>query len=125
MVIRASRPISEVVFIVDGGGSAITTGLKGFIKVDFSGKILSCTLLADQTGSVVVDIWKAPYNSFPPTNLNSICGTNKPAITNGTKYIDKNLTNWIKTINKDDVLAFNIDSASTITKLTICLKVKQ
>jgi len=125
MVIRTKRPIDEIVFIVDGGGSAITTGLKGYIKVSFSCRITSCTLLADTTGSVVVDIWKTSYNNFPPTSDNSICNGNKPTITDGIKYIDKNLTGWTKTINKDDVLAFNIESASNITKLTISLGVKK
>jgi hypothetical protein len=81
--------------------------------------------LADQVGSIVIDIWKDTYDNFPPTSVDSICGGNKPTISNAQKYQDSTLNGWTKTINAGDILAFNVDSASTITRLTISLKVKK
>ena len=52
-------------FVIDGGGSAITTGQKGFFLVP-AGLILEVRLLADATGSIVVDLWKETYASAPP-----------------------------------------------------------
>jgi hypothetical protein len=117
--------ITAITFIIDGGGSAITTGQKGHLEIPFDCEIQRVTLLADQVGSIVIDIWKDTYANFPPTSADSICGGNKPTISSAQKYQDSTLTGWTKTINAGDILAFNVDSVSTITRLTIALKVKK
>jgi len=35
------------------------------------------------------------------------------------------LTDWTKTISAGDVLAFNVDSAATITRVTLLLRVEK
>jgi hypothetical protein len=117
--------VGVITFIIDGGGSAITTGQKGHLEIPFNCEIQRVTLLADQVGSIVIDIWKNTYDNFPPTADDSICGGNKPTISNAQKYQDSTLNGWTKTINAGDILAFNVDLASTITRLTIALKVKK
>jgi hypothetical protein len=125
----ASAPVwtnlsAAIPFIVDGGGLILTTGVQGYIQIPFNCTILSATMLADQTGSIVVDIWKDTYANFPPLVADSICGVaSKPTITAGIKYTDSALTGWNKTINAGDILAFNIDSVATITRVTISLTV--
>ena len=54
---------------VDGGGSVISTGVKGFTSVPNTGTITRARLLADQSGSVVFDIWKDIFGNFPVTAL--------------------------------------------------------
>jgi len=107
--------------VVDGNGSPFSTGVKAYLQIPFAAVITSVTLLADQTGSVVVDIWKDTYANFPPTVADSICGGNKPAISGGVKYTDSILSGWTTPIAANDILAFNIDSVTSITKLTISL----
>jgi len=117
--------IASITFIIDGGGSAITTGEKGHLRIPFACEIQRVTLLADQSGSIQIDIWKDTYANFPPTDADSICGGNEPAISSAQKYEDSTLTGWTKTINAGDILAFNVDSCATITRVTISLKVKK
>src|SRR5262249_29700024 len=69
---------ASIEFVIDGAGSAITTGVKGDLEIPFACTIQSATLLADQTGSIVVDIWKAAFASFPPTAGNSITDSHTP-----------------------------------------------
>lgn len=121
--ISAAFKVAEVVFIVDGGGGAITTGLKGFIKIPFACTIDQVDLYADQAGSVVVDIYKDVYANFPPTGADTITAAAKPTLVAADKYQDATLTGWITSIAAGDVLAYNIDSASTITRLTVTMKV--
>jgi hypothetical protein len=115
--------VSSITFIIDGGGAAITTGAKGHLEIPFKCEIQRATLLADQNGSIKVDIWKDTYANFPPTDGDTICGGNEPEISSAQKYQDATLTDWTKTINAGDILAFNVDSCSTITRITIALKV--
>ena len=116
-------PDAGLIFIVDGGGSAITDGQKGHLDVPFSCAVQEVLLLADQPGSIKVDIWKDTYDNYPPTNGDSICGGNEPEIIGGRKHRDSVLTGWTKALSKGDILAFNVDSCTTITRVVICLKV--
>jgi len=113
-----------IIFIIDGGGSAITTGEKGHIRIPFKCEIQKVTLLADQSGSIVIDIWKDTYANYPPTDADSITSATPPTISAAKKSENSDLTNWTKTINADDILAFNVDSAATITRVVLILNVK-
>ena len=113
-----------ITFIIDGGGAAIATGEKGHLRIPFKCEIQKVTLLADQTGSIVIDIWKDTYANFPPAVADSICAAAKPTIAAGVKDEDATLTDWTKTITADDILAFNVDSVTDIERVTIALKIK-
>jgi len=119
----ANQRASAVGFIIDGGGAAITTGVKGDIMVPFACTITKATLLADTSGSIVVDIWKDGYSSYPPTGGDSITASAKPTISAATKAQNSTLTGWTTSISAGDTLRFNVDSASTITRVTVILDV--
>lgn len=108
---------------IDGGGSAITTGYKGFISIPYAATITAATLLGDTSGTLVIDIWKDTYANYPPTDADSITGGNEPHLTATSKYTDSTLTGWTTSIAAGDVLAFNVDAAATITKATLTLTV--
>jgi hypothetical protein len=112
-------------FIIDGGGSAITTGIKGDLgPFDFAGVIEAASALADQSGAIVVDIWKDSYANYPPTDADSITAS-APVTVSGTKSQDTTLTGWTTTIAIGDTLRFNVDSITTCTRVTIALKVRR
>jgi len=112
-----------VTFIIDGGGAAITTGQKGHIELPWAGTINRASLLADQEGTIQIDIWKDTYANFPPGVENSICGINKPIIDSGWKDEIETLTFWTTAVSKGDILAFNVDSCATITRVTLTLRI--
>ena len=115
----------SLTFIIDGGGSAITTGQKGHLEIPFACTITRVTALADQSGSIVVDIWKDTYAAFPPTDADSITSATPPTITAAQKSQNSTLTGWTTAIAAGDILAFNVDSCTTITRVTISLKVEK
>jgi hypothetical protein len=110
-------------YVIDGGGSAITTGVKGDVVVDFACTINQVSLLADQTGSIVVDIWAAVYGSYPPVAGGKITASAPPTITTATKAQDATLTGWTTAIAAGTVLRFNVTSATTVQRVTLSLKV--
>lgn len=112
-----------ITFAIDGGGSALTTGVKADVYVPYACTITAVTMLADQSGSCVVDIWKDSYANYPPTVADSITASAKPTISAATKSQDTTLTGWTTSISAGDTLRFNIDSASTLTRLTLALTV--
>lgn len=117
--------LTALVFIIDGGGSVIEAGQKGHLVCPFNGTIQSVELEADQSGSIVIDIWKDIYSNYPPTDADSITASAPPTISSAQKAKDSTLTGWTKQINKGDCLAFNVDSCTTITRVTITIHVKR
>ena len=115
--------VGTVTFIIDGGGATITTGVKGYLTIPFACTINEWTLLADQSGSIVVDIWKDTYANFPPLVADTITASAKPTITTATKGQSSTLTGWTTTIAAGDILAFNVDSITTCQRVTLSLKV--
>jgi hypothetical protein len=117
--------IGTVGITIDGGGSAITTGVKGYIAVPYNCTIIEATMLADTSGSAVVDVWKDAYANYPPTVADTITASAKPTISAAVKSKDTTLTGWTTTITAGDTIGFNVDSASTITRLHVLLKVRK
>lgn len=118
----ASRT-SVITLGVNGNGSVITTGIKDDVYVPVACTITAVTMLADQTGSIVVDIWKAAYSAFPPTIANTITASDLPTISSAVKSQDTTLTGWTTSISAGDVLRFNVNSATSITRLKLELTI--
>ena len=108
--------------IIDGGGSAITTGAKGYVRVDFPCAIWRWTILADQVGSAVVDVKKVDYGNFPSTT--SIAGSELPTLSAARKNEDQDLTTWSNILQAGDILEFVVNSASTVTRVTVDLYIQ-
>lgn len=115
--------ISTITFIIDGGGSTITTGVKGYLEIPFACTITRATALADQSGSIVVDIWKDTYANYPPVDADSITASAPVTISSATKSQDATLTGWTTSITAGDILGFNVDSITTCQRVTISLRV--
>jgi hypothetical protein len=130
----AGGTVNRVVgILIDGAGSVIATGLKGFVSVPFSGTIVGWTILSADvsgpatSGAIVVDVWKAAYASYPPTVANTIAGTDKPTIVaTNKKNTDSTLTGWgSTTVTAGDVFAFNVDSCTSLSRVLVELTVQQ
>lgn len=116
--------VATIAFIIDGGGSAITSGVKGDLIVDFGCTLNSWTILADASGAIKIDVWKDIFANFPPTDADSITNGHEPEIAaSGTNAQDTSLGDWTSvTITAGDVLRFNVDSAATITRALLSFK---
>jgi len=110
-----------IVCSIDGGGSAITTGEKGHLEIPFDCTITGWTLLADQSGSIVIDVWNDTYANFPPTVADTIAGSEKPTLSAVQKNQDLALGTWTTSVDAGDILAFNVDSASTVERVTLTI----
>lgn len=121
---KENQRTRSITFVIDGGGAVITTGVKGYLEIPFACTIIAATLLADQSGSIVVDIWKDTYANYPPTDADSITSATPPTISSATKSQDTTLSSWTTSITAGDILGFNVDSATTVTRVTLSLKVR-
>lgn len=114
---------STVGITIDGGGAVITTGVKGDVQVPYDGTIQSWHLMADQSGSIVIDVWKDVWANYPPTVADTIAGTEKPTLAAATNNEDTNLTTWTTAVTEGDTIRFNVDSVTTVTRVTLVIKI--
>jgi hypothetical protein len=112
-----------ITFVIDGGGTTITTGLKGLLQVPFAATITAARLAASDTGSIQVDIWKESYANLPPDDNDSITNVTPLVISSGLKTEDTTLDGWTTAISAGDWLAFNVDTIATFTQVTVTLTV--
>lgn len=108
--------------VIDGGGATITTGVKADVEIGFDATITKWTLLADQSGSIVVNVWKDVYANYPPTSGDKITASAPPTISSATKGQSSTLTGWTTGINAGDTLRFNVDSVTSIQRVTLALE---
>tara|TARA_R110000765_G_scaffold207912_3_gene313021 strand:+ start:988 stop:1350 length:363 start_codon:yes stop_codon:yes gene_type:complete len=113
--------------VIEGYGSVISTGSQMFIEAPFDGTLVSVRAFADQTGSIVVDVWKDAFANFPPTNADTITAGNEISISSGRTYENVILagSGWTVEFSRGDIFYFNVDSVATIKKLDILMAARR
>jgi len=112
--------IADVEFIIDGGGVAITTGAKGQVRIPGPATVLSWYVIADQVGSIAVDVLRA-NNAVPSVSM--IGGGNKPTLT-AAQFSGRVVpAAWTSTVlAAEDWLTFSVSSVATVTLVTVDLQ---
>lgn len=107
----------------DGAGSVPTVGTVGYVVCPFTGTIDQWSIVADASGSAVVDVWKAA--GAIPTNGDTIAGSEKPTLSAQQLNSDTALTTWSTTVTAGDVFGFELESASTVTRVTVQVRITE
>jgi len=103
------------------GGVSITAADEITVTMPYALTITGYTILADQSGSIQVDVWKDSYANHPPTDADTITASAPIAISSATKATDTTLTGWTKSVSAGDVLIFHVDSVTSILSATIMI----
>ena len=125
--ISSGTILAGIQFVIDGGGSAITTGEKGHVEVPFNCELETVSLFGDRSGIMFLSLWKDTYANFPPTSGDTITTSGVPIISGSAgknQYTGAALSGWIKTFTKGDVLTFGVYSNSSGNqRMTVSLTV--
>lgn len=126
---NATKALRQVTFVVDGQGSALTTGVKTPVKIPAGGTLVGYTMVASPSGSITANIFRAADGAGLPTasiinNAGGGSGTGTlPAIASGVEGKSTTFTNWgSTTLTAFDNLALNLTTVdATVTKFTMVL----
>ena len=111
--------------IDDKTGAAIAIGHKWDFPFRYAGRIVEVSLLAEQVGSIQIDLWKESLDDYPPTDADSLCGGAEPAIVNAAYALITDLSGWVTTqFAKGETMRLNVDSCVTIERCAVHLKVE-
>lgn len=108
-------------FVLDNGSNDITSGVKGSLGLDVSGRIESWTLVSENEGSIVIDIKKDKYDTYPDS-LTSIVGSEYPRLSTQKKNRDESLSTWTTDVVAGDILDFSVVSCTGIQKCSLFLR---
>lgn len=112
--------------VIDGGGAEIVVGQQVDIgPIPFACSVIEASVVTDATGSIVVDIWRAPYADLPPTDADTITASAPPTVSAGVKSKDTTLTGWTTALAQGDWLRLNVDSVSGVSRATVSLLVRR
>ena len=112
-VLITTLPVNVAVVTVDGGGD-------DFIPVDCT--IIEWVLQADVVGSVVVDVWAAPFeNNNPPTVANSITGAAPPTLVVSNGKLSTVVAGWNTHVVAGTWVRYNLVSITSITRFTLTI----
>ncbi len=99
---------------VDGGGTALTTGTKGYRYIEQNCTITGWDVRSDVSGNIVFDVKRSGV---------SIAGTEKPTLSGASSAQDLTLTTWTVSLSAGDIIEFIIDSTATLTRATLSVLV--
>lgn len=116
---------------IDGATSVLTTGVKGYIQIPYAATIVGWSIVADQSGSINVDIDKhsssAPPSapSIPNTTTDKISASAPVALSSAqsASVAASGVSTWTTSVAQWDTIGFNVTSATTVQRVTILLKV--
>lgn len=125
--VRNLAPLQQIGWVIgEGGVTSPTVGSRPSspLSIPYDATIVRWRLIADVSGSIVLDVWKDTYANFPPTNGDSITGTDKPTLSSAQKAESTALTGWTTTIAAGDIMYVEVESASTLIVATLTLWVR-
>lgn len=121
-------PLTIGVYKTIGITTDASTGLKGMIQIPFAGGIIGWSLVADQSGSASFEIWKRASSAPPsapaiPTSANKISASAPCALSSAQSaaVAAAGVSTWTTAVAQWDVIAFQLNSAATVTRLTLQL----
>lgn len=106
----------------DGGLGDIIVGSFCDLYVPFGFDISKATLVGDAVGILEVDVRVAPYASFPPSSLDTICAGTRPRLLSTIKSQDAALTDWTKAIASGSFIRFVITACTGIKRANLVLE---
>jgi hypothetical protein len=118
-ITAATQACVEAAF--DGTGQAITTNVFINVEIPFAGTITRWTIVADQSTTSTVDVYKV--NAALPTVSNKITSSAPPSISASTYASSTTLTGWTTTCAARDVIQFIVTTNNNAQRLTISLTV--
>lgn len=113
-----------IAFVIDGSGSNIVAGHYGSIQVPCNCTIKAWSIIANASGSIVIDVDSA---AAPPSYAGpgaSITASAIPTLSSAFSATSSTLTGWTTGLVATHVLDFNVTGTPTVTRATISLLVE-
>jgi hypothetical protein len=104
-------------FTISGGGSPITTGIKGIgLEIGADAIIERVDIFGDVAGDITVDILNTDFEGYPAGT--SITGGDPLVLSSALKAKKEDLSAWDVAVKRGDILQYDVTGASASITLT-------
>jgi len=101
--------------IYEGGGVLTTLPKIMHVRLPYAITITGWEIVCNESGSIVIDVWKGTYANFPSTVADTITASAKPTVTTAQKATSTTLTGWTTSLPAGAYVNVNVDSVTSIT----------
>lgn len=118
--IGVNNNVVDVEFVIDGGGSQISTGPKGSVRIPWAATISTWSIIADQSGSITIDILRL-NNGIPVSSM--VGAGTKPNLSSSQFVGPTAPSGWTSTtFAANDYITFSVTGTVTaVNRATIDL----
>lgn len=113
----------SLTFVVNGNGTAVTTGTKSaYVKCPYGGTLVGYTMMCSPSGSITVDVLRSADGAGLPVTSMVGAGT-KPAISAGVETKGTTFPSWTSTtVTANDNFTLSLSTVdSVVTYVTLTL----
>jgi hypothetical protein len=115
-------PVLLTATMIGIGTDPPVSGPWAMIRIPCDLIINGITLLADQAGSIQLDVRRCLYTAYPDGPGDSIVASAPPLLSSAQAYQDYTLTGWTRTLDEGDVLVIYVAAgASGILRATLTI----
>ena len=111
--------------VFDGQGGVISNGRTAYVQVPYNGTLTSWTLVAAQSGSCTITVFKDTYANYPPVTPADNIYSVQPALASAIR--NQNLTPTYvgsqATVTSGDWIGFTISGVTTVTWVNLTLSI--
>jgi hypothetical protein len=120
--VTGASAVSAFGVSLDGGGSAITPGQKGYVTSPYACTVVGWSVAADQVGTITVELDRKA-SAIPAVITDSMVAAAPVALNWAQMRIGRcdngDCAGWNKSVAANDVIGFNVTAASGITRATV------
>ena len=109
--------LAKISISIDAGTNTIETGFKGYFEATSDMTISGWNIVANRTGTVLIDLFKTTYNNF--SSFGSIITGIPPSLNNQNKSYGNVMTGWNIGVSRGDILEFVVKGCTGINKINI------
>ena len=109
----------------DGQGGVISNGRTAYVQIPYNGTLTSWTLVAAQSGSCTITVFKDTYANYPPVTTADDIYSAQPALASAIR--NQNLTPTYvgsqATVTAGDWIGFTISGVTTVTWVNLSISI--
>ena len=124
-LLNTSVKTGSCAVIFDGQGGVISNGKIAYAQVPYNGTLTSWTLVAAQSGSCTITVFKDTYANYPPVTTADDIYSVQPALASAIR--NQNLTPTYvgsqATVTAGDWIGFTISGVTTVTWVNLSISI--
>lgn len=103
----------------------LPVGLVGTVRIPYNGTITEWGIVSEEEGILLLDIYKATFETYPPTIYDSITGSQRPYLENESKRESSDISQWNTSVAEGDFLAIYSLKDTEIVNVLFYVKIQK